>query len=61
MLHLVVLGSGVRSAGFIPAVGCRVFEDFASGASILGITNALNEAGTLSFTGRAWSAPRVAR
>ncbi len=38
------------------AVVGRVFEDFAGGASILGITNALNEAGTLSFTGRAWSA-----
>ena len=38
------------------AVVRRVFEDFAGGASILGITNALNEAGTLSFTGRAWSA-----
>ncbi len=38
------------------AVVRRVFEDFAGGASIIGITNALNEAGTLSFTGRAWSA-----
>ncbi len=38
------------------AVVRQVFENFAGGASILGITNALNEAGTLSFTGRAWSA-----
>ena len=34
----------------------RVFEGFAGGASIIGITNALNEEGIPSFTGRAWSA-----
>lgn len=38
------------------AVVRRVFEDFAGGASIIGITNALNEQGIPTFTGRAWSA-----
>ena len=37
------------------AVVRRIFEDFAGGASIMGITNALNEAGIPSYTGRAWS------
>ena len=34
----------------------RIFDEFAGGASIMGITNALNEAETPSFTGRPWSA-----
>ncbi len=37
------------------AVVRRIFEDFAAGASIMGITNALNEEGVPSYTGRAWS------
>ena len=37
------------------AVVRRIFEDFAGGASIMGITNALNEEGIPSYTGRAWS------
>lgn len=34
----------------------RAFEQFAGGASILGITNALNDEGVPSFTGATWSA-----
>ena len=37
------------------AVVRRFFEDFATGASLIGITNSLNEQGIPSFTGRAWS------
>ena len=37
------------------AVVRRIFEDFAAGASIMGITNALNEESIPSYTGRAWS------
>ena len=37
------------------AVVRRIFEDFVEGASIMGITNALNEEGIPSYTGRAWS------
>ena len=37
------------------AVVRRIFEDFAAGASIMGITNALNEEGIPSYTGRGWS------
>ena len=37
------------------AVIRRIFEDFAAGASIMGITNALNEAAPPTFTGAAFS------
>ena len=37
------------------AVVRRIFEDFAGGASLIGITNGLNEAGTPSYTGGTWS------
>ena len=37
------------------AVVRRIFEDFAAGASIMGITNALNEAATPTFTVAAFS------
>ena len=37
------------------AVVRRLFEDFAAGRSLMGITNALNEDGTPSFSGGTWS------
>ena len=61
-------GRGMYGYHYDPTVGRRVvnpeqaavvrcvFEDFAGGASIIGITNALNEQGVPTFTGRAWSA-----
>ena len=33
----------------------RIFEDFAAGGSIVGITNALNEEATPTYTGARWS------
>ena len=33
----------------------RIFEDFAAGASLIGITNALNEEAIPTFAGAAWS------
>ena len=37
------------------AVVRRMFEEFAGGASIIGITNALNEEGARTYTGKAFS------
>ena len=60
-------GSGIYGYHYDPSTGRRVvndpqaavvrrmFEEFAGGASIIGITNALNEEGARTYTGKAFS------
>ena len=48
--------TGRRTVNSVQAVVVRrLFEDFAAGRSLMGITNALNEDGTPSYSGGTWS------